>query len=115
MHSPEHADAVAEGRRLGGARGKREAALTVAYDLGELSSLEGIRRLVQIAVTDILSREISLNRAKAVLYAIQTLIKVRESGDHEERLQTVEAILRRQGEVPPTFLDTSDRVEDDDE
>src|SRR5437764_7065415 len=36
MHSPEHAEAVAEGRRLGGARGRREAALTVAYDLGEL-------------------------------------------------------------------------------
>src|SRR4029453_12325843 len=104
MHSPEHADAVAEGRRLGGARGKREAALTVAYDISDLMSFDGIYRLVQIAVTDMLSQEISLNRAKAVLYAVQTLLKARDAGDQEERIRALEAaVLQRTNETESAF------------
>ena len=115
FHDPDHADAVAEARKVAGQRRRKEATLATVYDLGDVTSDEGIRRLAHIAVSDLLSQENSLNRARATLYAIQTLLKVRESGDHEERLQAVEAILKRQGEVAPAFPDTDAESEANDE
>ena len=38
MHDPEHADTVAEGRRLGGTNRKREALLTAGHDFEGLGS-----------------------------------------------------------------------------
>jgi hypothetical protein len=41
-HSPEHADEVAEGRRLGGLRRRREVAISGAYDFEGLGSVAQI-------------------------------------------------------------------------
>jgi len=115
FHDPEHADAVAESRKVAGQRRRKEATLATVYDLGDVTSDDGIRRLAHIAVADLLSQDNSLNRAKATLYAIQTLLKVQESGDHEERLQAVESILKRQGEIPSAFREATQQLGDDDD
>src|SRR6266545_7233480 len=75
FHDPEHADAVAEARKVAGQRRRKEATLATVYDLGDVTSDDGIRRLAHIAVADLLTQENGLNRAKATLYAIQTLLK----------------------------------------
>jgi hypothetical protein len=93
MHDPAHADEVAEGRRLGGQRRRREAAVTGAYDFEGLSTVAQIRRLVEVAVVDTLALENSVARARTLAYLAQTAAKLLEAGEHEERLQAVEAAL----------------------
>jgi len=51
-HDPERAEGAAEARRLGGLRRRKEGTLAIAYDLPGLDSVEGIRRLLEIVVTD---------------------------------------------------------------
>lgn len=60
MHSPEHADEVAESRRLGGLRRGREVAVTGAYEVGDLGSIGGIQRVLEIAFLDTLGLENSV-------------------------------------------------------
>jgi hypothetical protein len=71
-------------------------------------SFDGVYRLVQIAVTDMLSQEISLNRAKAVLYAVQTLLKAREAGDQEERIRALEAAVLERANDSESVFDTGE-------
>jgi hypothetical protein len=95
-HDPEHAEAVAEARKVAGQRRRKEATLATVYDLGDVTSDEGIRRLADIAISDLLGQDNSLNRVRAMLYAIQTLLKVREAGDQEERIRALEAAVLQQ-------------------
>jgi hypothetical protein len=111
MHDPEHADAVAEARKVAGTRRRKEATLATLYDLGDVTSDEGTKRLMQIAVTDLLAQENSLNRARALLYAVQTGIKVREAGELAGRVQALEAIVNRTGAAPSRFGETDDLEE----
>jgi hypothetical protein len=91
--------------------------VATVYDLDDVTSDEGTKRLMQIAVTDLLGLDNNLNRARALLYAVQTSIKVRETGDLAERLAAVEAVVKRQGGAPTPFAgaDTLTREEPDDE
>ena len=57
MHSPEHAEDMAEARRLGGLRRRREVAISGAYDFVSLQSVTDIRRLLEVAVLDTLGLE----------------------------------------------------------
>ena len=52
MHSAEHAQEMAEARRLGGLRRWREVAVSGAYDFIGLQSVADIRRLLEVAVLD---------------------------------------------------------------
>ncbi len=54
FHDPEHAEVVQEARRAGGQRRKREAAVATAFDFQGLTSIEEIRRLVEVAAFDAL-------------------------------------------------------------
>jgi hypothetical protein len=56
-HEPGKAEEAQEARRLGGMRRGRERTLAVAYDLTGLGSIEAIRRLVEIALFDVLGLE----------------------------------------------------------
>jgi hypothetical protein len=76
MHDPAHAEAVAEGRRVGGQNRRRETVLHVVHDFEGLGSIAQIRRLLEIAVSDCLGSERSLNRAKALAYLVQTATKL---------------------------------------
>ncbi len=52
-HSPEHAEEIAEARRLGGLR-RREVALAGAYEFNGLVAVADLRRLLEIAALDTL-------------------------------------------------------------
>jgi hypothetical protein len=67
---------VAEARRLGGSRRRKEATIAVAYDVEGLGSVAQIRRLVEVAVLDVLSLENSVSRARAIAYLAQTATKL---------------------------------------
>jgi hypothetical protein len=92
-HDPEHADTVAEARKLGGSRRRKEATIAVAYDVEGLGSTAQIRRLVEVAVLDVLSLENSVSRARAIAYLAHIATKLLEVGEHEERLERIEQTL----------------------
>jgi hypothetical protein len=68
MHSPDHAEEVAEARRLGGLRRRREKTVAGAFEFQGLASVGQIRRLVEIAVLDTLGLENSIARARTLAY-----------------------------------------------
>lgn len=98
MHSPEHAKEMAEARRLGGLRRRKERAVSGAYEFDGLESVGQIRRVLEIAVVDTLSLENSVARSRTLAYLVRVALKALEVGDFEERLEALEhAIGLRQG------------------
>src|SRR5690606_6714067 len=93
FHDPEHAEVVQEARRAGGQRRKREATIATAYDFQGLTSVEEIRRLVEVAAYDALSLENNINRIRALGYLAQVAATLLEKGEMEERLRAIEASL----------------------
>lgn len=105
MHSPEHAEDVAEARRLGGLRRRREVAVSGAYDFVGLQSVTDIRRLVEVAVLDTLGLENSISRARTLAYLATTAIKLLEVGELEQRLASLEAAVQGQKVLPESVFD----------
>jgi hypothetical protein len=64
-HDPERAADAAEARRLGGLRRRKEGTIAVAYDLPGLDTVVGIRRLLDIVVTDGVGLENGIARASS--------------------------------------------------
>lgn len=92
MHSPEHAREVQEARRLGGLRRKRESTISTAYQFESLNSVEGIRRIVEVAVLDTLAMENSIARARTLAYLAQVALHTLEVGDLESRIAALEQL-----------------------
>lgn len=90
-HDPERATEAADARRLGGVRRRREGTISVAYDLPGLETIEGIRRLLLIASTDVLGFEPSFNRSRVLIAAAGQAMKLLETGELGERLAALEA------------------------
>ena len=93
MHSPEHADEVAEARRLGGLRRRREKAVSGAYDFDGLADVVQVRRLLEVAVFDTLSLENSVARSRSLAYLAQVALKALEVGEFEQRLDALERLV----------------------
>jgi hypothetical protein len=100
-HAPDHADEVAEARRLGGLRRRRERVASGIYDLDGLDTAAGVRRLLEIAVVDTLSLENSVARSRALAYLAMVAVKLWEVGEFEERLRSLEAAARPRLFSPP--------------
>jgi hypothetical protein len=94
FHDPEYKDAVQEARRVGGMRQRKEVTVAVAYDFEGLESIPLIRRLVEVAALDALALENSLARVRALGYLAQVAVQLLEKGEHEERLEALESVLR---------------------
>ena len=77
-HDPEHAEDAAEARRLGGLRRRREKTLAGAYDVAGLDSVDGIRRVLEIATFDALSLENSIARSRVLIAISATATKLLE-------------------------------------
>ena len=90
MHSPQHAKEVQEARKLGGLRRKREATLSGAFDFDGLTTVDGIRRLVEVAVLDTLAMENSIARNRTLAYLAQVALRTTEVGDLEARVEALE-------------------------
>ena len=93
-HSPEHAEAAAEARRLGGLRRRKERITGGAYDFVGLESVAQIRRLLEIATADTLVLESSIARSRALAYLSQMALKALEVGELEERVRALEEVTR---------------------
>lgn len=105
MHSPEHAAEVAEARRLGGLRRRREVAVTGAYDIDGLENVSSIRRLIEIAALDTLGLENSVSRARTLAYLAQVALKALEVGALESRLAMVEQAVNSRVNAPESVFD----------
>ena len=106
MHSPEHAREVQEARRLGGLRRKREATVVGAYEFDGLSTVDGIRRLLEVAVLDTLGMENSIARARTLAYLAQVALRTLEVGEMEQRIAILEEVVRGQrNQLPPSPFD----------
>ena len=90
MHSPEHAKEVQDARRIGGLHRKREATLSVAFDFEGLETIDGIRRLLQIAATDALAMESSPSRSRQLVYIAMAVLRILEVRAFEQRLMGLE-------------------------
>jgi hypothetical protein len=115
MHSPEHAKEIQEARKLGGLRRKREVTVAGAYDFEGLGTVEGIRRLIEVAVLDTLGMENSLARARTLAYLAQVALRTLEVGDLEQRIGVLEQAVNGRRvepanasvfEVDPAMLET---------
>ena len=105
-HSPEHAEEVAEARRLGGFRKRREAAVIGAYDLEGLETVAGLRRLLEIAVVDTLGLENSVSRSRTLTYQVMVAAKLLETGELEQRIALLEDAVNGQRTPGTPLFDT---------
>jgi hypothetical protein len=93
MHDPQRAEVVAEGRRLGGLRRRREATVAAAYDFDGLASPQQIRRLLEVAALDTLGLENNLNRSRTLAYIGQTAARLLQVGELDEQVRQIIAAL----------------------
>ncbi len=105
MHSPEYAEEVAEARRLGGLRRRREVAVSGAYEFDGLETVAGLRRLLVIAALDTLGLENSIARARTLVYLVGVAGKLLETGELEERLAYLEKAFQGQRNLPEAEFD----------
>lgn len=93
-HDPEHADAAADARKLGGHRRRREGTLNAAYELGEIDTVDGHRRLLEIVITDALALDNGAPKLRILLAALNTAMKLRDVTEVEARLAALEGARR---------------------
>jgi hypothetical protein len=97
VHDPAHAAEAADARRLGGLRRRREGTLTMTYEVGEIDTVEGLRRLLEIAMTDALAMDSGAPKLRILLDIIKTGLKLCEAIEVEQRLAALEAARRGRG------------------
>ena len=89
-HSPTHAEEAAQARHLGGLRRRREHALAGAYDVEGLEDVTQLRRVLKIAMLDLLELKNSVPRNRALIGVVGVGAKLLEIGEFEERLRALE-------------------------
>jgi hypothetical protein len=92
-HEPERAEEAAEARRLGGLRRRKEGTIAVAYDLPGLDSVAGIRRLLDIVVTDGVGLENGIVRLRVLISTATSATNLLKVGEFEDRLASLEAAV----------------------
>lgn len=107
-HSPAHEDEVAEARRLGGLRRRREKTVAGAYEIAGLGTVESIRRILEIAILDVLGLENSIARARVLISGAQAAAKLLETGELQDRVTALEAVQQRARQAEP--LDEDDEL-----
>jgi hypothetical protein len=95
-HDPERAADAAEARRLGGLRRRKEGTIAVAYDLPGLDSVAGIRRLLDIVVTDGVGLDNGIPRLRVLISTAVAATNLLKVGEFEERLAALEAAVGSQ-------------------
>ena len=105
MHSPEYAEEIAEARRLGGLRRRREVAVSGAYEFNGLETVADLRRLLVIAALDTLGLENSIARARTLGYLVGVAGKLLETGEFEQRLASLEMAMHGQKILPESVFD----------
>src|SRR5436190_12210391 len=96
-HDPERTSDANEARRLGGLRRRKEGTIAVAYDLPGLDSVAGIRRLLDIVVTDGVGLENGIARLRVLISTATAATALLKVGEFEDRLASLEAAVKRRG------------------
>ena len=99
-HDPELVEVAKEARRAGGQRRKREVTVLAAYEVDGLATIPEIRRVVEIAVSELLGMDNSVSRVRALLSAAQVATSLLEKGEFEDRLTAIEAVLEPRTKLP---------------
>lgn len=98
-HDPERAEDAAAARRLGGARRRKEGTIAIAYDLPGLDSVAGIRRLLEIVVSDGIGLDGGIPRLRVLISTAVAAMNLLKVGELEDRLAHLEAAVgRRDGD-----------------
>ncbi|MDA1129508.1 MAG: hypothetical protein O2913_12545 [Chloroflexi bacterium] len=105
MHSPDNAEEVAEARRIGGLRRRREVAVSGAYEFDGLETVAGLRRLLMIAALDTLGLENSIARARTLIYLVGVAGKLLETGELEQRIAVLEGAIHRRNNLSESLFD----------
>src|ERR1035437_9800758 len=92
-HDPERAADAADARRLGGLRRRKEGTIAVAYDLPGLDTVVGIRRLLDIVVTDGVGLDNGIPRLRVLISTAVAAMSLLKVGEFEERLTALEAAV----------------------
>jgi hypothetical protein len=92
-HDPERAQEAAEARRLGGLRRRKEGTIAVAYDLPGLDTVAGIRRLLDVVVTDGIGLDNGIARLRVLISTAVVAMNLLKVGEFEERLAALESAL----------------------
>lgn len=98
-HDPEHADAAADARRLGGQRRRREGTLSGAYEFKGLESPEDLKRILEIAAYDALALENSVSRIRTLIALVQVGVRVIEVTELADRITAIEIVVEPRLEV----------------
>ncbi len=98
MHTPDRIKEVQEARRLGGLRRKRESTVSSAYQFECLTSVAGIRRIIEVAVIDTLAMENSMSRSRTLAYLAMVALKTLEVGVLEDRIAALEELAGIKGD-----------------
>ena len=93
-------------------RSKRESTVRGAYELDDLGSIGGIQRVVEIALVDALSLDSTPTRCRILFYGATVALKVIEVGQHEERIQALEAAVLAHKEEHDSVFDQNDDLDD---
>ncbi len=112
MHDPDHAEDVAEARKLGGFRKRREAAVVGAYDLEGLDSLTFLERVLAIAMFDTLGLDNGLNRSRTLGYLVGIGSKLRQDGEMDQRLRALESVVQGQQVTSESVFDAKPNTPD---
>jgi hypothetical protein len=103
-HDPERATEAAEARRLGGLRRRKEGTIAVAYDLPGLDSVAGIRRLLDVVVTDGIGLDNGIPRLRVLISTAVAAANLLKVGEFEGRLDALEDAIRQgQSDDEATF------------
>lgn len=94
-HDPERAAEAAEARRMGGLRRRKEGTIAVAFDLPGLDTVAGIRRLLDIVVTDSVGMENGIARLRVILATASAATALLKVGELEDRLAVLESALKQ--------------------
>ena len=92
-HDPERAEEAADARRLGGLRRRKEGTIAVAYDLPGLDTVVGIRRLLDIVVTDGVGLDNGIARLRVLISTAVAAMNLLKVGELEERLAAMEGVV----------------------
>ena len=94
VHSPEHVQQAQEARRLGGLRRRRESTISNAYQLEALSNVDGLYRVLVVAILDTLAMDNGIARNRTLAYLIMVALKALEVGNIEERIEALEELAQ---------------------
>lgn len=92
-HSPAHKEAAQQARRRGGFNRRRRSPVAEHRDIENPATVDGLRQLFEIAVSDTLTQENSLQRNQLLVSTLRAGIQVASFIDVNERLASLERAL----------------------